>query len=274
MFYDFLFDGQKISDYGMIVCNIDKTSGVEVISSGSDITFNQVKPSSGNIFNIASSTYESPLSNPIQICKNPCIFKTQEDMFLTVDEVSALQRWLCRKNEYKRFQIDDDKFKNIYWNGTFSAKQIVLNSQIIGLELTLYTDSPYAYMNEVTIEHDCLAGASFDLYDNSDEVTDISNQVRPYVEISISSDGDFKLSNSMDEKYTVIKNCKKGEVIKLNGKNKIITSSNSSHTLSSDFNFYFPRIINTYTERCNTFKVNLDCKIKIIYSPIRKIGLV
>ena len=34
-----------------------------------------------------------------------------------------------------------------------------------------------------------------------------------------------------------------------------------------------PQMLNTYEERCNTFTPNLDCKIKITYSPIRKVGI-
>ena len=66
-------------------------------------------------------------------------------MSLSIEEISAIQRWLCRKDGYKRFKINQDGFEHVYWNGTFSSKQIELNGQIIGLELTLYTDSSFAF---------------------------------------------------------------------------------------------------------------------------------
>ena len=62
------------------------------------------------------------------------------------------------------------------------------------------------------------------------------------------------------------------EYQKIDGKNQIISSSIKSH-IAKDFNYFFPQIINTYDERCNTFTPSLDCKIKIAYSPIKKIGL-
>ena len=63
------------------------------------------------------------------------------------------------------------------------------------------------------------------------------------------------------------------EVITIDGKNQLITSSLSSHNLANDFNYFFPRIINTYEERCNTFTPKKKKKIKITYSPIRKVGI-
>lgn len=270
---DFEFAGEMLSDYGMMLCYFDNGGGIETVSSGADITFNQIKPIGSNRFNLYSSTYDTALSATFQICKNPCRLKNQEEMGLSFEEVSAIQRWLCRKDGYKRFKLNREGFEHVYWNGTFSSKQIVLNDQIIGLELTIYTDAPFAFMDEVSTEYECSAGTSFDLWDNSDEITDLNNSLRPYMEITILSDGDFKLTNSMDKKVTKINNCESNEVITIDGENQVITSSLPSHDLSNDFNYFFPRIINNYKNGRNTFTPNLDCKIKITYSPIRKVGI-
>lgn len=270
---DFEFAGEMLSDYGMMLCYFDNGGGIETVSSGADITFNQIKPIGSNRFNLYSSTYDTALSATFQICKNPCRLKNQEEMRLSFEEVSAIQRWLCRKDGYKRFKLDKDGYEHVYWNGTFSSKQIVLNDAIIGLELTLYTDAPFAFMDEVSTEYECSADTSFNLWDNSDETTDLNNSLRPYIEIIILSDGNFRLTNSMDKKVMKINNCKSNEIITINGENQVITSSLPSHDLSNDFNYFFPRIINNYENRCNTFTPNLDCKIKITYSPIRKVGI-
>ena len=270
---DFEYAGEMLSDYGMMLCSFDSGGGIETVSSGADVTFNQIKPIGSNRFNLYSSTYDTALSTTFQICKNPCRLKNQEEMRLSFEEVSAIQRWLCRKDGYKRFKLDKEGYEHVYWNGTFSSKQIVLNDQILGLELTLYTDAPFAFMDEVSTEYECSAGTSFNLWDNSDETTDLNNSLRPDMEITILSEGNFKLTNSMDAKFFILRNCKSGEVITIDGKNQLITSSLSSHNLANDFNYFFPRIINNYEERCNTFTPNLDCKIKITYSPIRKVGI-
>lgn len=272
MCIDFEYAGEMLSDYGMMICSFDSGTGIETVSSGADITFNQIKPTGSNRFLLYSSTYNESLSATFQICKNPCIYKNNTAMEISIEEVSAIQRWLCRKDGYKRFKLVKEGFENIYWNGTFSSKQIVLDEKIIGLELTIYTDSPFAFMDEVSTEYNCSAGTSFYLWDNSDEVTDFNNTIRPYMEIILLSDGDFILKNSMNKKSMEIKDCKQNEVITIDGKNQIINTSLSAHNIANDFNYYFPQIINTYNNRCNEFTPSLDCKIKITYSPIRKVG--
>lgn len=268
---DFEYDGELLSDYRMMICRFN-SGDFETLSSGADLTFSQVRPSGSNHFNLYSSVYQSPLSATFHICKNPCYFSRQEELYLSPREVSAIQRWLCRKDGYKRFKIFKEGYEHIYWNGTFSSKQVCLNDRVIGMELTLYTDAPYSYMDEISVEYTCTAGASFDLWDNSDEVTDTNTHLRPDMEITLLSGGNFTLKNSLDNKIMQIKNCNSGEIISIKGKNKIITSS-LTHDLSKDFNYYFPRIINTYENRRNIFTPGLDCKIRITYSPVRRTGL-
>lgn len=282
---NFEFAGEKLSDYGMMICNFDSSGGIETISSGADITFNQIKACGSCNFNIFSSVYDSAYTTTFQICKNSCSLNTGQDMFLSVTEISSLQRWLCRKNEYNRFKIFQEGFEHLYWNAVFSTKQIELNGSVAGLELTLYTDSPFAYMDEVIINKDFSKNAdsdsySFEIYDMSDEegyiypdaiITLLENGKDIYEEGKIKHKKAFILKNSLDNKITVIENCCAGEIIEIKGKNQIILSH--THKLAEDFNYFFPRIINTYGENKNTFTCNLKCKIELSYSPVRKAGL-
>ncbi len=271
-FLNFEYDGERLSDYQMMVCRFDGSGGIETVSSGADLTFQQIRPSGSCRFRLYSSSYDTALSATFQICRHPDCPGGQEEAALSAQDISALQRWLCRR-DYKRFKILLDGFEHLYWNGTFGSKQIEYNGQIIGLELTLYTDAPFSFMDEVSAVYDCSAGTSFDLFDNSDEITAIDVQILPDMEITILGDGDFTLMNSMDTRIMRINNCRMNEVLRIDGKNQIITSSLSHPALANDFNYFFPRIINTYENRCNTFTPNLDCSIKITYSPIRKIGI-
>ena len=267
---DFEYAGERLSDYGMIICSFDGGKGIETISSGSDITFNQIASNKGNRFFIGSSTYESALTSTFQICKNSCLAKTQDEMSISLAELSAIQRWLCRKNQYNRFKIIQDGFENIYWNVTFSAKQVELNGRIIGMELTLYADAPFAYMDELTIDVDCSENLTFDIYDMSDE----EGYIYPNMEITILEDANrFVLTNQFDvSRPLIITNCAANEVITIRGKEHIITSS-AGRNLSNNFNFYYPRILNSYIDNKNTFECTTKCNITISYSPIRKVGI-
>ena len=55
-------------DYGMMLCFFDSGGGIETVSSGADVTFNQIKPIGSNRFNLYSSTYDTALSATFQIC--------------------------------------------------------------------------------------------------------------------------------------------------------------------------------------------------------------
>ena len=270
---NFEYAGEQLSDYGMIICSFD-SGGVETVSSGSDITFNQISVANGNRFLLSSSIYEQALQCTFQICKNPCLTNDQNEMMFTVAEISSIQRWLCRKNQYYRFKLNQDGYEDIYWNGTFSVKEIQICGQVYGLELTLYTDAPFGYQDEISISIDCTPYCYFDIYDASDE----EGYIYPKTEIKITNTRNCNIwiQNILDASRPIsINNCSPGEILTLDGKNHIITSSVSHPNLSSDFNYNFPRILNTYGETKNKFTVSGDtvCKITMTYSPIRKVGL-
>ena len=61
-----------------------------------------------------------------------------------------------------------------------------------------------------------------------------------------------------------------GEVINLDGKNQIITTSLSSHKIQNDFNFEFPTLVNSIDNRYTNYTFSLSCEVEIIYTPIVK----
>lgn len=266
---NFEYAGENLSDYGMIICRFDGSGGIETVSSGSDVTFHQIKPSGQNHFNNYFPTYEEPMPNIIQICRNPHLTKNQDEMYLLPEDISALQRWLCRNN-YHKFKLEQDGYENIYWNVLFSTKQVNLNGQAVGLELTLSADAPFAYQEEVPFEYKCNANEKFSLYCTSD----LEHCIYPNVEITLLESGNFQLQNSLDNKITKINNCKAGEIITIDGKNLLIKFS-TAHASSNDFNYFFPRIFSVYNNgkaTPNVFTSNLQCIIKLTYSTVKKIG--
>ena len=143
----------------------------------------------------------------------------------------------------------------------------------------------------MSVEYNCLADTPFYFYDISDE----EGYINPNLEITFLEDGKdefdndvlikskvFKLQHCeedlLDNRITEIKKCSSGEKIIIDGKNQIISTSFSEHKLSDNFNYMFPRLYSIYNGLLdngtkNMFITNIDCKIKLSYSPIRKIGL-
>lgn len=273
---DFEYAGERLSAYGMIIGSLNGSTGSETVSSGADISFTQIKPSRRNDFHLYSSTYESPYTTTFQIYKNPCQKNSRNGLYLSFNEISAIQKWLCRKNQYQKFKIDQAEYRNVYWNAIFQVKQILLSGKPVGLELTMYTDAPYAYAEDIRLEFHCNAWEPFSIYDASDE----EGSIYPSLEITCLDSPEtedvytFTLTNSRDNHITQVKGCKSGETILINGKTLTISSSDATHiSLSKDFNYYFPRLINTYENHKNIFKANKNCLIKLSYSPIKKVGL-
>lgn len=81
-FIDFEYDKERLSDYGMVICNFNGNKVVETMPSGADISYNQIKPSGTDRFHLYSSTYESAYTTTFQICKNPCGNKSDGSMYL------------------------------------------------------------------------------------------------------------------------------------------------------------------------------------------------
>lgn len=275
MFLDFEFAGEMASDHGLVVGSF-QSSDIEIVPSGAELTFTQLKPARKDTFQLYSADYQEPYTATFQVMKHPCNCHNTHDLYFTPEEYSSIQRWLCRKSSYHKFKINDDGFLNIYWMVVFHTKQILSEGRIVGLELTLYADAPYAYSEPVCLEFDCTKDVPFHVYDTSDE----EGAIHPSMEIhftdaSIDSSGfTFTLSNSMDAKIMKIHGCSKNEIIKIDGKNLMIHSSNTAHiSLAKDFNYFFPKIINQYKNNDNIFTANVNCTIRFLYAPIRKAGL-
>ncbi len=265
---DFEYDGLTLSDFGMMIGSFSST-GTETVSSGADISFQTVRPAGSDRFRFYGAKYEEAYTATIQICKCPCISPTP---YLSPTEVSGLQRWLCRKEGFHKLHVMSDSYSDIYWNAAFSSKQINLGGHIVGLELTLYTDAPYAYQKEQTFSFSLAPGGKFSIYDTSDEV----GYIYPCVVIKAIKDGNIHLSNQLDHFSLSLKVLSPNEKITLDGKNKRITSTDKEGNLASRFNFHFPRICNTFENRNNEFTLSQDsvgCDISFTYSPIIKIGI-
>lgn len=279
MYYtDFEYDNQRLSDFGCILCTILGDNGAKAVNVGSQITFNTTKNSNTNKFSRTSTQYDEAFTTTLEICKNPC-GTTNE---FTPQEISHLMRWLNKKI-YRKFKIvyEDGSLADMYYNASMNAQVIAFGQKIIGLQLTLLTDAPFAYYDEVEHTMEFTSdNLSHSFYDTSDEIGYIypSSMI-----IEIQQDGDFVMTNSQSEdERIIITGCKAGEIISFI-ENKVITSSIRDN-LYNNFNFTYPKIGNEYKDVYgygyysdnteNIFTVNMPCTITFKYSPICKMGII
>lgn len=260
---DFEYDGINLSDRGMIICTFgDK--GIDTVSNGCEISFNTVPVLGGTKHNLTSAKYDSCLQTTIQICRNACNGNRME---ITNVEFRELTRWLNRK-KFLKFKILDDDYFDLYFNASFNISRIEFNGKIYGLELQVTTDRPFALKEPRTIVvNNNKEDGKYSLNDSSHE----EGHIYPHTEITIKEDGDLKIHNAMENRDTYIANCVRGEVITMDY--PIIKSSIESHKIENDFNFKFFRIANTFMNSRNDLTISIPCQIKLIYSPVVKVGL-
>jgi len=259
---DFEFDGKRLSDFGMILCKFD-SGGIDTVD-GVQISFNTVSTLNGAKHELVSTVYEDCLETTLQICKHSCTDGIQE---ITATEHRELTKWLSRK-KFLKFKILDNDYIDLYFEVMFNISKIEMNGGIVGFELDVKTNRPFALKEPriINIENIVTNGKH--------SVNDISYEegyIYPYTEITISENGDLNIHNALEDRSTYIANCVAGEVITM--EYPIIRSSISSHNIQNDFNWNFFRVANTFENSRNDLTISLPCSIKIKYSPIVKVGL-
>lgn len=265
---DFEYDGQYLSDFGFIICDFNGADGAQTATPGSKITFNTVSRYRGKRHSLIGTQYDECIQTKFHICKDPELF---DDLSITNDEYRDLMRWLNR-NEFLRFQVlyenkDDKKRDACFFDASFNIGKITIREILYGLELTMETNKPFGYGEEqVHTKTFTNAGQTYIVYDFSDEI----GYIYPSITITCNSTGDLTVKNSFDNCNMLIKGCKTGEIITIDGDALIISTSSASHDICNNFNYEFLRIGNTLNNRANKITVSLPCKFELRYSPIIK----
>lgn len=261
---DFEYDGQYLSDYGFIICTFDN-SAENTVSAGSKITFNTVARYRGKRYSLTGTQYNECITATIDICKDPDLYS---DLRISNDEYRDIMRWLNR-NEFLKFQIlnEDKDQETCYYKASFNISKRIVNGDLYGLQLTMETDKPFGYGQELTVSLTISdTTKAYILSDMSDEI----GYTYPSVKISCDRSGDLTIHNEMEDSTMVIKNVSVGEEITIDGSTQIIESSLDSHKIYDDFNFEFFRIGNTINDRSNRITASLPCTLELTYTPIIK----
>lgn len=262
--FDFEFDGINLSDKGFIICTFG-SKGLETVSNGSQITFNTVSTLGGSKHKLTSAEYEDCLETTIQICKTPC---NSDVMDISTSEFRELTKWLSRK-EFLKFKILDEDHIDLYYEAAFTEiSRVELDGRLIGLELNLITNSPFALKEPKTI---IIKNTTQDGMHSINDTSYEEGYIYAQTEITILEDGDLNIYNALEDRSVYIANCVAGEVITMDY--PIIQSSISSHNIQNDFNWNFFRVANTFRNSRNDLTISIPCTIKIKYSPIVKVGL-
>lgn len=263
---DFEYDGQHLSDFGFIICDFDYTAGANTATAGSKLEFNKVSRHRGKKYSLTNAKYSECIVTDFDICKNPDVY---DDLLITDDEYRDLVRWLNR-SEFLKFQVVKEESiegDHCWYEASFNIEKIKIAERLYGLSLTMETNAPFGYGEEVRFAFD---NGEFNkvitFYDLSDEI----GNIYPDVTITCKLDGDIAISNTVTGCNMEIRNCSAGEVISITGDKHIVSTSNSNHDICKDFNYDYFSIGNTYLSRENNISISVPCYIELRYDPIIK----
>lgn len=261
---DFIYDGKYLSDYHFVICSIDGNESTAEISAGSEITFNQISINNGSKHALTSIKYEKCVTATFDICKDPDYYN---DIEISEIEHYKIIRWLNRK-EFKRFSFRTNYIRRCYYNASFNISNIYVNDMLVGFRLSMFTDMPYGFGDDINISiNSTEENQNFIIHNESDE----TGYLYPIINIKAKNNGSMEIKNLTYEnlKPMIIDGCITGENITVDCKNQIITSDKRTD-ICEYFNFRFLALGSDYFTNENEIVVSLPSTVKITYTPIIK----
>ena len=262
---DFEYDGFALSDFGFIICDFSG-GGLQTIGNGSQITFNTVSTRNGEKYEHTSSQYDSCIETTFQICKNSCLY---DNIGLSLKEYRDIITWLNRK-QFHQFRFLDGEYADIYFDATFNISKIEIDGMIVGLELNMKTNRPFAYKEPVEHTYNNLAANTSTVIN---VVSDEEGFIYPDMTIKVLTSGNLTITNTnhTETRSMVINSCTANEIITI--QYPIVSSSLSSHKIQNDFNWNFFRLANSFKYKENTITNSLKCNLELSYTPLIKISV-
>lgn len=269
---DFIFDNERLSDHGYMICDFNGSEGTW---SGGDVSFTTIQPPGTNTFTHYYSRFDTPISFSFSIMKNPFGKSSQKDLYFTQDEQSYVMRWMQRLDGYHWFAFDQEGWEDIWFKVQMNLQPHYISGMVIGYDVTCTADSPYGY-SQLHTKNVYLSSSDGSSAAGVDSITiknysDIPGYLYPRLTITPESDGNIRLLSGC-EKYkriTAIENAAAGNTITLDGNNDEITGiDNMNH-----FNFIFPIMANDYKDIDTGFTNigDVDIRLKIEYRFIRRV---
>lgn len=249
---DFLFDSQRLSDFGCMICSFD---GDFSSAEGSEIEYNVVQSPNSDKHTFYGAKWGSQIVWNFSICKNPCV---DSDMYFSQYEESQLAKWLLKTDGYKYFQFDQEGYEDIYYKVYINMLPHQVAGRTVGFDLTVTSDCAYGYTDLILKKATINSSTPLRININND----ITTVVYPF--ITINGNGSFYLRNDSDtiNKKTELNNV--STAITIDSENEIIQGATPN-----DFNWHFLRLVDG--NNIITTNSESDIKLEIKYREARRI---
>lgn len=265
---DFQFNNELASSYGLLICNINGNGNdINTVNNAAKITPVLVRSAGSDVWQYVKGNYDEALSTTIQVIKNPC--NNSESQYFSAYEQREINRWLNKRDKFYPFKIIKDGFENINFNAQINVNKVEFGDKVIGFELEITTDKPYAYLDEHTEYIDATQTRNFILTNESDEDCEIDTIFK----INCLAIGTLRIANSMTQKTMIISDCQYDETILIDTKKrKIVSNKRTSSEILDKFNFVWIKLKRINSNGSNELTINMDANIEVKYSPIAKIS--
>lgn len=259
---DFEYDGRRLSDYGLMICTFGGSSGVETISTGAQISLTTVSRFNNRRRSIVNANYAEYMKTTFYVAKNPCVSVVD----ISPTEYREIVKWLNRRRfiPLRFLSLVGHSPDPCYFNAMCNIQKVTAGDRIVGIEISVETDSPFGYGEE----RKEIIMPGYDGQDYVDYFTDEVGFIYPNVKITLMGAGNLTIHNSLDKEDTVITNCSDGEVITMDGEKQSLHSNLLSHEMYDCFNYNFIKLISQLNQCKNRFTSSVPCSIQITYKPI------
>lgn len=267
---DFIFDGERLSSFGLMICNFGGDSNDTW--SGGDVTFTTIQSPNSDKFTYYASRFETPISFTFSICKNTCNIQNQKNMYLSQREQSYLMRWLQKVDGYHWMAFDQEGWEDVWFNVQINPQPYYLFGNVVGYTLTCTADSPYGY-SKLLQKNFTLNSGNTNNTITIKNYSDIVGNIYPRVKLTALGNGTIRLKTGSKNNYrnTEIENVTTGTEIILDKETDLVYGI----TNMNNFNYIFPILSNEYEDTDTSF-VNMGevgVQIEISYRFIRRISV-
>lgn len=184
---DFLFDNQRASDLGLMICSFD---GEGETASGGEIEYNTVKTPGRDRFTFYGAQFSSALEWNFSICKNPCANK---NLYFNQYEESMIAKWLLKTDGYRLLQFDQPGYEDIWYRACIRLVPRQIAGATAGFDLTAMSDCAYGFSGPIT--------KKATISQNNPLVLNVHSDVNTYIlpRVTIKGIGNFEIRNHRDD---------------------------------------------------------------------------
>lgn len=248
---DFVFDGRKLSNYGLMIGEI---GGSSMSTTTGGMTVKSISVPGKDAFEIYASAYDGSVVWEFDIVKYDC--SDLNNPYISQTEDAAIRRWLIRKDGYHWIHFEQDEFEDIFYKVYINLSPLYINGRLAGYHATVTSNCEYGFSKIYTYNFSLNGTGSFEIINLSDE----HGYIYPEFTITSLSSGNFIFQNLCEEdknRYTQIYGMENNQNIHIDSENEIMEG-----TGYDKWNWKFPRMVqDAYGYKPNIFSANLPCTV-------------